>query len=65
MIKVNSHRPLVHWLLAFALLFTQFPAALSAQQAGAQTAPALKWTRSHDYDVQHYRLNFGFDWQQK
>lgn len=43
----------------FALVFL-----LLSQLAGvqAQQAPRYQWPRSHDYDVQHYKLVVGFDW---
>src|SRR6185369_17562392 len=33
----------------------------------AQTpqAPPYQWPRSHDYDVQHYRIKLSFDWAKK
>ncbi len=31
----------------------------------AQETLLPNWTRSHDYDVQNYRLNVSFDWQKK
>lgn len=45
--------------IAFALLLV-----LCALSAFAQTptVPAAQWPRSHDYDVQHYRIEVSFDW---
>src|SRR5215467_4537349 len=33
----------------------------------AQTAetPPLQWPRSHDYDVQHYKIKVSFDWAKR
>lgn len=42
--------------------------ALLAQSAGevrGQQEPRYQWPRSHDYDVQHYRLVVSFDWSKK
>src|SRR5262249_28463082 len=30
-----------------------------------QTAPPVQYPRSHNYDVQHYRIETSFDWQEK
>src|SRR5262249_60970563 len=30
-----------------------------------QTAPPVQYPRSHNYDVQHYRIEASFDWQEK
>ena len=29
------------------------------------SVPPVQWPRSHDYDVQHYRIEVGFDWGAK
>src|SRR5262245_57069649 len=29
------------------------------------TAPPYQWPRSHNYDVQHYRIALSFDWSKK
>ncbi|HKP86382.1 MAG TPA: M1 family aminopeptidase [Blastocatellia bacterium] len=33
--------------------------------AQAPQAPPNKWPRSHDYDVQHYRIEVSFDWSKR
>jgi aminopeptidase N len=52
-------------LLALILVLSQLPALAPAQQSLGPSVPAPNWTRSRDYDVQHYRLNLSFDWNQK
>ena len=47
-------------LLSFATAFAQAPAAGETPKA-----PAYQWPRSHDYDVQHYRIKLAFDWAAK
>ncbi|HZS07138.1 MAG TPA: DUF3458 domain-containing protein [Blastocatellia bacterium] len=47
------------------LLFLLTPLAASAQMPPPPQVPPPNWTRSHDYDVQHYRINVSFDWQKK
>ncbi|MFL6214345.1 MAG: M1 family aminopeptidase [Blastocatellia bacterium] len=39
--------------------------AQAPQSAKPPQAPPLRWPRSHDYDVQHYRIEVGFDWSAK
>jgi aminopeptidase N len=54
--------------IALALIITLPPLAAFAQApAPAQTpqAPPYQWARSHDYDVQHYRIEVSFDWDSK
>jgi aminopeptidase N len=33
--------------------------------AGTPQAPPIHWPRSHDYDVQHYKIVVGFDWAKR
>ena len=40
------------------------PTPLAQTPATAQ-APPVQWPRSHNYDVQHYRIEVRFDWQEK
>src|SRR5437868_9402979 len=40
-------------------------AAQSPQRAAPPQAPPVQWPRSHDYDVQHYHIEVGFDWAAK
>lgn len=68
--KFRPTRAFTSRLLAFVLFFAQLLGGVAAQQqAQPQTQPpgppAPNWTRSHDYDVQHYRLNVTFDWEKK
>jgi aminopeptidase N len=52
------------WVAAVVLLIT--PLVASAQfPPASQPVPPPNWTRSHDYDVRHYRINISFDWKQK
>jgi aminopeptidase N len=61
------------WLLAAALILAalaatgkDWAACSAAQQSPAQPQlPPPNWTRSHDYDVQHYRIQVSFDWPQR
>jgi len=48
--------------LALALLAGAAPVPALAQ---APEAPPVKWPRSHDYDVQHYRIAVSFDLSRK
>src|SRR4030095_214756 len=59
----NRMRP-VRIFLIF-ILFAGFVFSLPPNRAGlAQNsdAPPYSWPRSHNYDVQHYRINLSFDW---
>ncbi|HYP28609.1 MAG TPA: M1 family metallopeptidase, partial [Blastocatellia bacterium] len=49
-------------LAALSLLAGAVPQSALAQAA---QAPPVKWPRSHDYDVQHYRIAVSFDWSKK
>jgi aminopeptidase N len=49
-------------VLAFALALSSFS---SLAQAPAPEAPPYQWPRSHDYDVQHYRISVSFDWSRQ
>ena len=52
--------------LAFILAFSSLsPFAQAPAPAQAQEAPPYKWPRSHDYDVQHYRIEVSFDWSKQ
>jgi aminopeptidase N len=53
---------------AFVLLVSSLPTGAVAQIAvGGEPpkAPPYQWPRSHDYDVQHYRIALSFDWNNK
>lgn len=69
MLNLRPLRTSAAGLLACAVLLSQlsFVALARPQQAQPQgpPVPAPNWTRSHDYDVQHYRINVSFDWEQK
>ena len=52
------------WIAAALLMAAALVAATQFTSA-QQSVPPPNWTRSHDYDVQHYRLNVSFDWKQK
>src|SRR5262245_10990562 len=50
-------------LSAFLLLLSFVPAAAqSPMSAEAPKAAPYQWPRSHNYDVQHYRIKLAFDW---
>jgi aminopeptidase N len=52
--------------LAFILAFSQLsPFARATAPAQTQQAPPYKWPRSHNYDVQHYRIEVSFDWSKQ
>ena len=51
------------WLLTILVAIT--PLATATQFAQAPQPAPPQWTRSHDYDVQHYRIQVSFDWKQK
>jgi aminopeptidase N len=54
------------FVLAFVLLTSQFPAVSQQEQpAPPPQPPPLHWPRSHDYDVQHYRIEASFDWTRR
>lgn len=59
-------KPLRFVALAFVLAFSSLsPFAQTPAPAQAQEAPPYKWPRSHDYDVQHYRIEVSFDWSKQ
>jgi aminopeptidase N len=50
-------------LSAFLLLLSFVPAAAQSPMSGeAPKAAPYQWPRSHNYDVQHYRIKLAFDW---
>ncbi len=54
----------LRFLLLVVFLFSTI--AVAAQfPAPQQTAPPVQYPRSHNYDVQHYRIEASFDWQEK
>lgn len=62
MSRVLSH--LLHSAIVLALLFN--PVFVSGQSPEPEvTAPPVQWPRSHNYDVQHYRIKVSFDWKEK
>lgn len=53
-------------LLLTALLPTPNSLPVLAQSSGATLAqPPAQWARSHNFDVQHYRLKVRFDWKER
>ena len=53
-------------VLAFALTISALPATSQAPApVPAPVAPPYQWPRSHNFDVQHYRIEVGFDWAKK
>src|SRR5207248_5643745 len=52
--------------LALLLVLGAFSSpAQTPQTPPAPQAPPVQWPRSHDYDVQHYRIEVSFDWTAK
>ena len=59
-----------HWLkrapaaaFIFILVFVSTPSlAQNPVPPPALEAPPYQWPRSHNYDVQHYRIELSFDW---
>ncbi|HKP11229.1 MAG TPA: M1 family aminopeptidase [Blastocatellia bacterium] len=51
-------------VVAAAILLST-PALATLAQAPAPQAPPVQWPRSHDYDVQHYRIEVSFAWGDK
>jgi aminopeptidase N len=64
------NRPRFTWLKSARAMALAFALALSPLSSFAQApapaqsaaAPPYQWPRSHDYDVQHYRIAVSFDW---
>jgi aminopeptidase N len=57
-------------LLSALLLLSSFAqaqaqASASPKSEDAPKAPPYQWPRSHNYDVQHYRIKLAFDWAAK
>lgn len=53
-------------VLAFVLTLSALPVTAQAPApAPVPAAPPYQWPRSHDYDVQHYRIEISFDWAKK
>src|SRR5215470_15583938 len=53
-------------LSALFLLSSFAPALAQAPTLGeGPKAPPYQWPRSHNYDVQHYRIKLAFDWAAK
>jgi aminopeptidase N len=57
MLYLRRARPILLVLILF--LYS------SATLAQAVSGPPYQWPRSHDYDVQHYKLELSFDWIKK
>jgi aminopeptidase N len=51
--------------LTLILILVYSTLASFAQAPPPPNAPPVQWPRSHDYDVQHYRIEVGFDWTAK
>jgi aminopeptidase N len=64
------NQPRFEWLKSARALALAFALALSSLSSFAQApapaqateAPPYQWPRSHNYDVQHYRITLSFDW---
>lgn len=53
------------YLIAALFIVLFQPTILAQPHSATSTLPSPNWTRSHDYDVQHYRIQISFDWKQK
>ncbi len=60
-----SRRALKTQHVIFILLLLLGTMSSPAQTPQAPTPPPVQWPRSHDYDVQHYRIEVAFDWSAK
>jgi aminopeptidase N len=50
----------------FVLILAFSSSAVVAQSlAPERIAPPVQWPRSHNYDVQHYRIKVSFDWKER
>src|SRR5215831_3518825 len=49
-------------VVALTLAFTTFSSAQNLAPSQAPEEPPYQWPRSHNYDVQHYRIALSFDW---
>jgi aminopeptidase N len=60
-------RVLAHLLkVIIALVLTTHTLSVFAQSPAPELpAPPVQWPRSHNYDVQHYRIKVSFDWKEK
>lgn len=58
----NSRSMLKIICLSALLLLSSFAPAQNPAPAPAPKAPPYQWPRSHNYDVQHYRIELSFDW---
>jgi aminopeptidase N len=59
----NSARAMV--IASILALSTLLATAQAPALAPAPEAPPYQWPRSHDYDVQHYRIEVSFDWAKR
>jgi aminopeptidase N len=62
MSRVLSH--ILRSVIVCVLIVQSLP-ALAQSQEPEITAPPVQWTRSHNYDVQHYQIKVSFDWKEK
>ncbi len=60
-------RALSHLIkLIVALVLTTNSLSVFAQTPAQElSAPPVQWPRSHNFDVQHYRIKISFDWKEK
>lgn len=60
------YKPARAAVLVIVLALTALPVSPQAPAtAQGPVAPPYQWPRSHDYDVQHYRIEVSFDWAKK
>ena len=50
---------------SLALILSLIGLMLTSFAQAPPQAPPVQWPRRHDYDVQHYRIEVGFDWASK
>src|SRR5687768_3899957 len=64
--RSHWYKPARAIVLAIAIALSTLPVIAQAPvPAPAPAAPPYQWPRSHDYDVQHYRIEVSFDWGKK
>ena len=64
--RSHWYKPARAIVLAVAIALSTLPVIAQAPvPAPAPVAPPYQWPRSHDYDVQHYRIEVSFDWGKK
>src|ERR1041384_283491 len=63
--KSYSTKPARAATLILALVLSSLSSFAQVPGPRAPEAPPYQWPRSHNYDVQHYRIKLAFDWTAK